>query len=342
MPLHLARRRLASQRLASGTAAASPLEAVTAVVGVQAQDVRASTLAIRARVPGADRASILTDPRLVRTWTVRGTAHLIAADDLPWIHTLTAPRNVAFYDGLMTKRGNRDLVSALLPDALSILDLYGPLTKADILSRLATRGHPPLDQSSSNILMPWIASSGRIIGLPDGRFRVADPPDRVDEDEALATLGRRYLAGYGPAGAHDLARWSGFTLGTARRALDAADPLETFRDDLLALPGTLAGDPPEPPPARLLAPFDTAMLGWRTREPIVAAVDDRQVLPGGGIVRAVLLNRVRACATWRVAGTGPRRTFALEPFRRLPARAAIAAEAADVGRFLGVDLQLAS
>jgi hypothetical protein len=32
----------------------------------------------------------------------------------------------------------------------------------------------------------------------------------------------------------------------------------------------------------------------------------------------------------------------LEPFRRLPARAAIAAEAADVGRFLGLDLRLAS
>jgi hypothetical protein len=84
------------------------------------------------------------------------------------------------------------------------------------------------------------------------------------------------------------------------------------------------------------------MLGWRTREPIVPAVDDGNVLPGGGIVRAVLLNRGRACATWRVAGSGKRRTVELEPFRRLPARAAIAAEAADVGRFLGIELRLAS
>jgi hypothetical protein len=342
VPVQLIRRRLASQRLVPENAASSPAEAVRAVVGVQAQDVRASTLAIRSRVPGADRGAILSDLRLVRTWTVRGTVHLIAADDLPWLHTLAAPRNVAFYDGLMAKRGNRDLVAAMLPDALALLERHGPLTRADLLDRLAARGHPPLDQSSTNILMPWIASSGRILGLPDGRFRVAEPPPRIDEDEALATLARRYLAGYGPAGARDLARWSGFTLGTARRALAAAGPLETFRDDLLALPGTLDGEPPPAPPALLLAPFDTAMLGWRTREPIVPAVDDRHVLPGGGIVRAVVLNRGRACATWRVAGSGKRRTVDLEPFRRLPARAAIAAEAADVGRFLGLDLRLAS
>jgi hypothetical protein len=32
----------------------------------------------------------------------------------------------------------------------------------------------------------------------------------------------------------------------------------------------------------------------------------------------------------------------LEPFRRLPSRAALAAEAQDVARFLGIELRLAS
>jgi hypothetical protein len=338
----LIRHRLAAQRLSPGTEAASPLEAARAVVGVQAQDVRASTLSIRPRVPGSDRDAVLADQRLVRTWTVRGTVHLIAADDLPWLHALAAPRNAAYYDNLMRKRGNLDRVTSVLPDALAILERHGPLTRADLLTRLAERGHPPLDQSSINILMPWIASSGRILGLPDGRFRAADPPARVDEDEALARLGRRYLAGYGPAGPGDLAKWSGFTLAAARRALDACGPLERAGDDLLALPGTLDAEPPPAPPALLLAPFDTAMLGWRTRAPIVAPADDRHVLPGGGIVRATLLARGRAAATWRLAGSGARRTLDLAPFRRPPARAALSAEATDVGRFLGLDVRLAS
>ncbi len=84
--------RLAAQRLAPATAAADPAEAVRAVLGVQAQDVRAAGLAIRSRVPGVTRAEVDAAP-LVRTWTVRGTAHLIAADDLPWLDALTGPRN---------------------------------------------------------------------------------------------------------------------------------------------------------------------------------------------------------------------------------------------------------
>ena len=338
----LARLRLAAQRLTPETAAAGPVDAARAVIGVQAQDVRASGLSLRSRVTGLEREAVLADPGLLRTWTVRGTVHLIAADDLPWLHAVTAPRNRARYEGLMTKRGNDELVRALLPDILATLEERGPMTRAALIDHLLELGHPPLDQSSSNILMPWIAVTGRIAGLPDGRFRATDPPKPVDEDEALSTLGRRYLAGYGPAGPADLARWSGLTLATAKRALDSCGPLEAAGDDLLALPGTLDAGPPPAPPALLLAAFDTALLGWRSREPLVAAADDANVLPGGGIVKATVLSRGRATATWRVEGSGSRRTLVLAHFGRPPARRALAAEAADVGRFLGLHLTVAS
>ena len=45
-------------------------------------------------------------------------------------------------------------------------------------------------------------------GLPDGRYRAAQPPPAADADLALATLARRYLAGYGPAAAADLAAYT--------------------------------------------------------------------------------------------------------------------------------------
>jgi hypothetical protein len=338
----LARLRLAAQRLPPETAAADAAEAARAVIGIQAQDVRASGLSLRSRVPGLEREAVLADAGLVRTWTLRGTVHLHAADDLPWLHALTAARNLARYDGLMAKRGNLELVRSLLPDILDTLTKRGPLTRATLIERLLELGHPPLDQSSSNILMPWIAVTGRIAGLPDGRFRATDPPPPVDEDEALSILGRRYLTGYGPAGPADLARWSGLTLATAKRALEACGPLEPAGDDLLAIPGTLDADPPPAPPVLLLAAFDTSLLGWRSREPLVAAADDANVLPGGGIVKATVLSRGRATATWRVEGSGPRRTLVLKRFGRAPAARALGAEAADVARFLGLHLSVAS
>jgi hypothetical protein len=72
--------RLAAQRLTPATACRSAEEAALAVIGVQAQDLRAAALALRSRVPGLTRSAVRAAP-LLRTWTVRGTVHLIAASD---------------------------------------------------------------------------------------------------------------------------------------------------------------------------------------------------------------------------------------------------------------------
>jgi Winged helix DNA-binding domain len=87
-----------------------------------------------------------------------------------------------------------------------------------------------------------------------GLLHAADPPPRVDHDEALAILGARYRAGYGPCDAADLAKWSSLPITQARRALDAAGPLSE--------PSAWPVD--DPPPCLLLAAFDTLMLGYRT------------------------------------------------------------------------------
>jgi len=333
--------RLASQRLTPETAAADALEAARAVVGIQAQDLRAMGLALRSRVPGLERAAIIEHPELVRTWTVRGTVHLVAADDLPWLHALTGPRNARRFELLIAKRGNLEHARSILSDLVATLEREGPLSRAALLERLAQRGHPSLGPSSVNVLMPWVAAQGLIAGLPDGRFRAAEPPPPVEEDEALAVLAARYLAGYGPAGAADLAKWSGLPVSSARRALEAAGERERSIE-LLALPGTFEAEPPEAPPALLLAPFDTSMLGWRTREPLVAAGRDERVLPGGGIVKAVLLTRGRAAATWRVEGSGRRRRLVLDRFGRPAPAGALRAEADDVARFLEIELSPAT
>ena len=49
-------------------------------------------------------------------------------------------------------------------------------------------------------------------------------PEPVDRDAALAELARRYLAGHGPAGERDLARWAGLPLRDARAGLSAIAP----------------------------------------------------------------------------------------------------------------------
>lgn len=334
----LRRLRLSAQRLTQESAAADPIAAARAVVGIQAQDVRAAGLALRSRVPGLTREEVAAAP-LVRTWTVRGTVHLLAADDLPWLHALTGPRNRRNFDALMSKRGSLEPARSMLADIVELL-AEEPLTRAQLLERLEARGHASLGPRSVNVIVPWAAAQGLVAGLPDGRLRASEPPPEVDEEEALATLGRRYLAGYGPAAAADLARWSGLPLGAARRAFTAHD-LEEL-GDLRALPGTLAAQPERPPAALLLAAFDTSMLGWVSREPIVASEHDRRILPGGGMLKAAVLTRGRASGTWRLGGSGRRRRLEVDGFGPAPPSRALRAEMLDVGRFLGLELDLAA
>jgi len=306
------RARLAAQRLAPSAAAGDAAEAARAVCGVQAQDVRSAGLALRSRVPGLTRASV-RDAGLVRTWTVRGTLHLIAPEDRPWLHALCAPRFLPRMERALEQRGHADTARAMLDD---LLELIGdrPYARAELLAALAERGHPELTGGAVNVLLPWVALQGLAVGSADGRWLGADPPAPMEEDEALATLGRRYLEGYGPADAGDLAAWSGLPLGRARRALALAGPAEPAA-------------PAEPPECALLAAFDTAMLGWASRAWIVPAEHDRDVLPGGGMLRAVVLAGERVAGTWR--GDAETSWFGPEPTAD-----AVAGEVADVRRFL--------
>jgi len=100
----LRRARLAAQRLTPATACTSAEEAARAVIGVQAQDLRAAMLALRSRVPGLTRDAVRASA-LLRTWTVRGTVHLIAASDRPWLHALLAERNARMFGARFERFG---------------------------------------------------------------------------------------------------------------------------------------------------------------------------------------------------------------------------------------------
>jgi hypothetical protein len=335
-PADLLRRlRLAAQCLTPEAAAASPVAAAEAVCGVQAQDVRASRLALRSRVPGLERAEV-DRAELVRTWTVRGTVHLISGADRGWLHALCAPRfGGPRFERLIERRGGLEIARRMRRDVVEILT-ERPLDRAALLAELAGRGHRDLGPRAVNLFVPWLAMQGLVVGLPDGRYRAADPPSDVDPDEALATMARRYLAGYGPASAADLAAWSGLPVGAARRGLAAIGPLERV-GELRALPGRLDRDPSAPPPAHLLAAFDTAMLGWRSREFLLGGRDGSRLLPGGGVVRPAVLARGLIAGTWRLAGPGRRRAIEIDWFGRAAAGRELEAEARDVARFLGLE-----
>ena len=100
--------------------------------------------------------------------------------------------------------------------------------------------------------------------------------------------------------------------------------------------------PADGPLVRLLPSFDPYLLGYRGRDLAVAPEHARRVHPGGGLLRPTLLVDGRVLGTWRSSRRRDRLELVVEPFDELApeVRAGLEAEAADVGRFLGLDASL--
>jgi hypothetical protein len=344
---HAVRRARAAAQLLHRPWAAGVAEVVTRLLAVQAQDLRAARLALRARATGlaaADVDAALTDERSVLVaWLGRGTLHLVGREDYPWLLALTAPTRFATsarrLGQLGVSPGDADRAVKVVQRALAA---DGPLTRAQLAQRIAAEGIRTEGQATPHLL-GLAAQRGIAVLGPVGEdgaqafalardWLGAAPPERLDDrDGALAELARRYLAGHGPAAPADLAAWSGLPLRDARAGLEAIAGELGERDDGLA--DLAARDaPPGALPARLLPAFDPYLLGWNDRSFAVPAAHARRVHPGGGMLRATATVDGLAVGTWTAAGGD----VELALFARVsPAtRAALRDDGQDVARFL--------
>jgi hypothetical protein len=333
--------RLTAQLLA-GPVATDPVAVAERLLAIQGQDPRGARLAIRARSTGLRAADVdraLTDERsLLITWLNRGTLHLVRTEDYPWLHALTTPplftgnaRRLA-QEGVDAAAADRGV--AAIEDAL---EREGPQTRDQLVERLRSAGVPSDGQAAIHLLwrasLLGIAVRGPVVGRRHAYVLVRDwigATAPVDRDRALAELARRFLAGHGPAGDRDLARWAGLPLRDVRAGLAAIAPELAQRPDGLV---DLARRPAaaELPAPRLLGAFDPVLLGWVDREPLLGPHGARVI--AGGVFRPFALAGGRAVGAWSWSKGEAR----LEPFGRLGpgVRAALDTDADAVQQFLG-------
>jgi DNA glycosylase AlkZ-like len=341
------RRARLSAQLLSGRPARSAEAVARRLLAVQAQDLRAGRLAVRARTAGLTAAAVnaeLESADVVVSWLQRGTLHLVCRDDYPWLHGLAAPT-------LRVGNLRRLQQTGFTPDAArTAVGLVvrwledGPLRRAEIGARLEVAGYPTRDQALVHLL--FLATlDGRIVRGP---FRGAEqafvlvrdwlgdePAQLAGEarERALAELARRYLAGHGPASAGDLAVWAGLPLRDARAGLSriAAEIAGTGSDRVsLRVRGPVA----RRAAPRLLPAFDPFLLGWKDRAYAVPAerLGDVRL---GGMIRAVAIVDGTAVGTWAAPRSGRRVAVSVDCWEDpgADARAALAADARDVERF---------
>ena len=311
-PITVARARQHSLLLAAESPR-SVLEVATWFGAMQAQDAASGLWSLGVRVAGSTKSDIdaaFESAEVIRTWPMRGTIHIVPAQDARWMLALTGPRALSGSHARRQQLGltppDLDLAVEVLGSALA----SGRLTRAGALGALQDAGIDTSGQRGYHLL--WYASQIGVtcIGPMAGKeqtFVLLDQwaPDQValSPDDALVELAHRYFRSHGPATVRDFAGWTGLTLTAARVAVAGNDGrlvAAALEDDECWLTTDMQtaihdGAADHPLPAVALPGFDEFILGSRTDAPNWLPSTWRRSFPGR-----------TGCSAQRSAWTGGR------------------------------------
>ena len=365
--------RLARHHLATPAPKASLARVAGDMGGAQAQIMSAAALSLRARIRGLRpedvEKALWRERTLAKVWCMRGTVHLVPADEL-----------AVFARGCVG-RANRDThwlethgyTAALIDRALNALRraLDRPRTRkelADIVAKTlgvsshrkagrgwgAARTAPGITIEGKSLplgYMLFLASYRGIAcaGPPQGNEATFVRPDvwlpkwrDLSVEEAETELLRRYLHSYGPATVKDFVAWyrgtiTGAKAIWARVAGDLApvrvdgETTWVLREDLAALRRAKVPRPI----VRLLPYFETFLMGHDRRGHLVEPTLHKRVYREAGWVSSVVLVDGRVAGLWGYERKGEVLRLTVEPFRPVSkaVREGVETEAEDVARF---------
>src|ERR1051325_713920 len=213
-----------------------PAEVVAWFGAVQAQDYLGALWAIGLRMQKAIEAEVeraVAKKAIIRTWPMRGTLHFVAAEDVRWMLELLTPRIIANrlrgayqYYGLdeATFSRSKDLFADALHGGrrLARRSMYAVL-ESDNISTTGGRGLHILSRLAHDGFLCFAAREGK-----QPTFALLDEwvpgAKRLEREEALAEIAKRYFTSHGPATLQDFVWWSGLPAAEARTALSLAQP----------------------------------------------------------------------------------------------------------------------
>lgn len=334
----VARMRAINQLLAAGRSR-TLAETASWMLALQAQDYTASkwVIALRTQSDIRDRDVELAieQRQIVRSWPLRGTLHLTAVVDLGWLIELAASRPLAAARSRQESLGlpmkTLEQAAELTRDILRDGRILGRL---DFLNELAIRGIDGSGQRGAHIVgylaQTFVICLGPRIGKQHGIVLTTDwlpPTPSLERDDALRQLAVRYVRGHGPVDASDLAWWAMLRKSDATKAFALAhDELEQLDYDGRIVWVHRESEALESANTRAaghsmsaLGAFDELVLGYRDREPALAAEDSERVVPGkNGMFLRTVQHGGRIRGTWRTDPRSPTGA-AVEPFGALTA-----------------------
>ena len=343
------------------------LDVVGEIGGLHAQLMSSAVLSLWARVDKLKRNDVekwlWTDQRLVKTWAMRGTLHLLKSDEYPlWQAGLGTYEHYLKPVWFKAFGVSQDELKKLIAAITKALD-GRTLTRDELAVRVAkiTKSEALADKlrgSWGAMLKPASFQGQLCFGPNKGRNVSFARPDQwlgfkasdaIDPNEALEEITRRFLAAYGPATREDLARWWAVSPAAGGRLIsglgDEVAPVALDGGKYWALTETLDGMRAASPTKtmRLLPGFDPYVIGSTSHAAKLMTGDFKaRVHRPQGWVSPVLLVDGRIDGVWRHERKGKRVVVDIEPFASVPKWVVREAEreAESLASFMGAPLEL--
>ena len=257
----------------------SLIQALERVAGLQAQYAPSAYIALWSRLHDFKRDALtvaLEQRRAVQATLMRVTIHIVSARDYPLFTEGIRNRRRQWWMSVSRHQVeglDMNEVSALLRRHLAA----GPRREADLAKILAAEGWPRIAWSGVGLWLDlvrvppsgtWERRRADLYGLAEDWLE----PTVASEAEGLEHLVRRYLRGFGPASAGDIAKWAGLKVTALRPVLERLN-VRRYRDEegkeLLDLPRAPLPDPDTPAPVRFLPTWDATLLVHARRTQIL-------------------------------------------------------------------------
>jgi len=313
----------------------SAVEIARRLCGIQAQVPSAAALAVAVRQATPDlnaTSRALAGRTLVRTWAMRGTLHLLPADEVADVLSLLAAARTWEKGAWQRTYATVEQIETMSGAVAQALADGSALTREKLVERvLAVTGDEAvaehLRSGWSSVLKP-LAWQGLIFQGLSGENRVTfvrpdrwltDWPGLPDPDDAAGRVIERYLGAFGPATPEAFDQWllRGATprptlrrwfagLGERITPVDVEGSTGYLRTEDL---DAMAAFRPHPV-VRLLPGFDQYVLGPGTADPQLIPAEYRsEVSRAAGWIAPVIVHNGRVTGTWAADSGRPDLTF---------------------------------
>ena len=209
----------------------NPADVVRWFGAMQAQDYYASQWALGIRLPGSTEADIemaLNNGQIIRSWSLRGTWHYMAPEDVQWMLSLTARRLSTLYNSYYRKL-ELDDNTLLKSKKVIIKTLEGGknIGRKDLEIIIGKNGIST-GGLRSNFIVLRAALDGIICQGPrkgkETSFVLAGEwikkNRKLNREESLLELTKSYFQSHSPASVKDFSWWSGLSTLDAKKGIE--------------------------------------------------------------------------------------------------------------------------